>query len=457
MPDATALAEAIADGRTTARAVMAATLAAAAARADLGAVVRLLPEGGLLSHAPAPGPFHGVPMLAKDLGSHARGLATAAGSPVLRARLTDPDADSTIFARWRAGGLVPIGLSTVPEFGLALSAEPPGTAPARNPFDPSRTPGGSSGGAAAAVAGGIVALAHATDAAGSTRVPAACCGLWGLKPSRGALPQGPGFTNDLMGIASDGVVARSLRDVARAHALATGDTRGPCPAAAPRALPEAPVIGLALPARCSAADLAATRAVADLLSAAGCRIAPVPAPDGLGAEAHQVAGHILALSQADWMDALGIPSSDVSPIIAASAARGRAITGPQAFALTRDVARLSHLGWALFDTCDAILMPVLSGPPPPIGYFDFATTDVTAHLAAMEALAPNAAIANVCGLPSLAIPAGMAGGLPVGVQLMGPMGSDDAILALAARIADRLPPIPYPAPIPGLPIPGLPQ
>lgn len=452
MSDATALAQAIADGRTTARAVMAATLAAVAARADLGAVVRLLPQAALLADTAPAGPFHGVPMLAKDLGSHARGLATTAGSPALRARLSDPDADSAIFARWRAAGLVPIGLSTVPEFGLALSADPPGAAAARNPFDPARTPGGSSGGAAAAVAGGIVAIAHATDAAGSTRVPAACCGLWGLKPSRGALPQGPGFTNDLMGIASDGVVARSLRDVALAHTLATGDTRGPCPGAAPRPLPETPTVGLALPARCSVADQAAARAVADLLAAAGCKITPIPAPDSLGAQAHEVAGRILSLSQADWLDALGIPPADVSPLISASAARGQAMTGPQAFALTREVARLSHLGWALFDTCDAILMPVLSGPPPPIGHFDFSRTDVTAHLAAMEAMAPNAAIANVCGLPSLAIPAGMAAGLPVGVQLMGPMGSDDAILALAARISDRLPRIPYPAPIPGLPI-----
>lgn len=451
MPDATALALAIAEGRTTPRAAMAAAVAACAARADLGAVVRLLPETALMTELPAPEPFHGVPMLAKDLGSHARGLAPAAGSPALRARLPDPAEDSAIFLRWRAGGLVPIGLSAVPELGFALSAEPPGAPPARNPFNLARTPGGSSGGAAAAVAGGLVALAHATDAAGSIRVPAASCGLWGLKASRGALPEGPAFGNHLMGIASDGVVARSLRDVAAAHALAAGDARGPCPAVAPRAFPEAPAIGLALPARCSAADRDAARAVATLFAAAGCRIVSVPAPDTLGDEAHDVAGRILSLAQAEWLDALAIPASEVSPMIAASAARGRAMRGPEAFALTRAVARLSHLGWSLFDGCDAILMPVLSGPPPSIGHFDMTSTDVAAHLAAMEALAPNAAIANVCGLPALAIPAGMAGGLPVGVQLMGPIGSDAAILALAARITDRLPPIPYPAPVPGLP------
>jgi amidase len=118
--------------------------------------------------------------------------------------------------RFRAAGLAPVGLSTVPEFGFALSSEPPGGPVARNPFDEGRTPGGSSGGAAAAVAGGIVAIAHGTDAAGSIRVPAACCGLWGLKPSRGAEASGPIFANHLMGIASEGVLARSLRDVAAA-------------------------------------------------------------------------------------------------------------------------------------------------------------------------------------------------------------------------------------------------
>jgi amidase len=450
MPDATALAQAIAEGRTSARAVMAATLDACGRQAELGAVARLLPEDAIAG-VPGMGVFHGVPMLAKDLGSAARGLAPAAGSQALRARVQDLVEDSALFARWRAAGLVPVGLSTVPEFGMALSAEPPGAAPARNPFDPARTPGGSSGGAAAAVAGGIVAIAHATDAGGSIRVPAACCGLWGLKPSRGALPQGPLFSNHLMGIAGEGVVARSLRDVAAAHAVAAGEARGPTPEAAARPLPEAPVIGLALPERCSATDRAAAEAVADLFAQAGCTILPIPAPDALGVEAHDLAGRILSLSQADWLDAMGIPATDVSPLIAASAARGRAMTGPQAFALTRDVARLSHRGWALFEDCDAILMPILSGLPPLLGHFDFTSDDVEAHLARMEAMAPNAAIANVCGLPALAMPAGMAGGLPVGVQLMGPMGSDAALMALAARVAEALPPIPYPAPIAGMP------
>jgi amidase len=167
--------------------------------------------------------------------------------------------------RFRAAGLAPVGLSTVPEFGFALSSEPPGGPVARNPFDEGRTPGGSSGGAAAAVAGGIVAIAHGTDAAGSIRVPAACCGLWGLKPSRGAEASGPIFANHLMGIASEGVLARSLRDVAAAF-------EATCVTRAEAVLPERPRVGLMLSIAVRTGAGGAAHGVAGMLHNAGCEI-----------------------------------------------------------------------------------------------------------------------------------------------------------------------------------------
>lgn len=452
MQDATALAAAISTGKTDARAVLAASYSAARGQGTLGAVVRLLPEAVAAADTDAAaGPLAGVPMLAKDLGSAARKLAPGAGAPGMRARLSDPPEDSAFFDRLRAGGLVPIGLSAVPEFGLALSSEPPEVEPARNPFDRDRTPGGSSGGAAAAVAAGIVPLAHATDAAGSIRVPAACCGLWGLKPSRGATPQGPEFSNYLMGIASELGLARSLRDIAALFSMASGDARGPFAEVAPWACPARPRIALAVPARCDADQADGARHAADLFAAAGCEILEMPAPDTLGAEAHNVAGRILSLSHADWLPAMGISPDAVSPLIAASLARGQAFSGVDGFALSRRIAQISHEARAIFDTCDAMLMPVLSGPPPKLGHFDFAATDVDAHLAQMEAMAPNAALANVAGLPALSIPVGMAGRLPVGAQLMGRIGADRLLLDCAARIADALPRIPYPAPVAGMP------
>jgi len=223
LPDATALAAAISQGRTNASTVMEASLAACDAQAGLGAVV-LLEAGmgrsgaGAADACPAGqrGPLHGLPFLGKDLGAAARGLAIGAGPQAVRARAVPAPEDSDLFSGFRRAGLIPFGLTATPPFGLSLDSTPEQAPPARNPWNPDLTPGGSSGGAAAAVAAGLVAMAHATDAAGSIRVPAACCGLVGLKPSRGATPGGPDYNNHLMGIAAEGVLARSVRDVTTA-------------------------------------------------------------------------------------------------------------------------------------------------------------------------------------------------------------------------------------------------
>ena len=434
--DATALANAISQGHITAPAVMDATLARANAQTGLGAVAHLLPPDEI--PAPRRGPLAGVPMLAKDLGSHAKGLAPAAGSEALRTRMAPPPHDSDFFKSLRGQGLLPIGLSTTPEFGFALSSDPPGQLPALNPFDTKLSPGGSSGGAAAAVAAGIVAVAHATDAAGSIRVPAACCGLWGLKPSRGATPMGPDFSNYLMGIVGEGILARSLRDIVTVFA----------PFLAKGRAPEKPRIALTIPDRCDRVQAEAARHVARLFEATGAEIIATPAPDELGREAHAIAGQILAVSLAEWLDAYGITESEISPLAAANAALGRAMTGPQVFALTSRIQQISHSAAALFAKTDAILMPILSGPPPPLGAFPTDHSDIASHLAKMEALAPNAALANIAGQPALAIPLPTSEPTPTAVQLIGPHGSDAMLLELAATIAPS--PITYPATIAGM-------
>jgi amidase len=458
MQDATALAAAIAGGRTTAVAAMQAAIGAARALDRLGALARLAPDQGLTDAAaadaaPAPlrGPFHGVPFLMKDLGSPVRGLAPGAGSPALRQLRRDPTDDSDLAARFRAGGLIPFGLTTVPEFGLALTAEPPGAPPARNPWDDTLSPGGSSGGAAAAVAAGIVAIAHATDAAGSIRVPAACTGLVGLKPSRGAVPGGPDFGNHLMGLASELVLARSVRDVATAFDLATGRITGPCAEPAQRDLPPRPRIALAIPARCDTPRARAAEAAADALARTGCDIETIPAPDALGLEAHGLCRTILTASLAEWLDALAIPLSAVTPLSAAVALEGRAMPATALFAASRALARLSAQAARLFKSHDALISPVLSGPPPRIGHFSADDTDPAARFAAMEALAPNAALANAAGLPALALPFGLHDGLPVGIALLGPPGADRALLSLAHRIEAAAPPLTFPYPLAGLP------
>lgn len=420
---------------------MGAALKRASAVQKLGLLARLEPELGRAGALDAPaGPFQGVPFLGKDLGSGAAGMTPSAGSPALRQRIKDADQDDALFARFRAGGLVPFGLTTVPPFGFALTADP-----ACNPWNPTLTPGGSSGGAAGAVAAGIVAIAHATDAAGSTRVPAACCGLVGLKASRGAVPGGPFFGNHLMGLATELVVARSVRDVVTAFGLLDGYGDAP---PAPIDMSGPPVVGLIQSGRYG---LAQARAARDAAEAVGGTVKIMRSPDDLGAKSMALVRLILSVSLAEWLDGYGIGAAEVSPLIAAHADEGRQITARMLFVASRDMAQLAEQAQRTFDSVDVILSPMLSGHPPPIGHFDFGSTDVTAHLAQMEAMAPNAALANVTGFPAVVLPFGMDRGLPIGLQLMGRLGSDRALLALAGQIETLAPPLTFPYSIAGHP------
>ena len=438
---------------------MQAALAAAERHGDLGALARIEPELGLARAAQADrqladrqpadrqradrlGPFHGVPFLAKDLGGHGQGLAPLAGSPALASRYDDPDEDDDLFAAFRASGLLPFGLTTVPEFGLALTSEPPDRPPARNPWNTDHSPGGSSGGAAAAVAAGIVAIAHATDAAGSIRVPAACCGLVGLKPSRGSIPGGPHFNNHLMGIAAELVVARSVRDVRSAFdTVRCGGTN---------AAPSIKRIGLAISDRCSPATNARTGKAADLLATLGHNISNIGNLDALGLEAHRLVRTVFRVGLANWhgMDNLG--AGDATPIACAIAEEGRRLDPTVIYAASKDMARLTHEAGQLFDAIDAILCPVLADGPPRVGAFDPNQDSPETRFDQMEAIAPNAALANVAGLPALCVPFGLMNDLPFGVQLIGPQGSDEALLALAAAFQAAQPPLAFPHPIAGL-------
>jgi amidase len=249
-----------------------------------------------------------------------------------------------------------------------------------------------------------------------------------------------------MGLASEFVLARSVRDaVAVLEAVAR-----PCTG---RFLDQ-PRVAIALTPRAGAAQIAAVRAAAEGLADSGCRIREIgSAPlDALGARAAAVARTILSVSLAEWLDSLGIGPGEVSALAAAIAAEGRAVPASALFAAAREMARIGHAFDALLDDADAILTPVLSGPPPPIGHFDMTRPDPAAHFAAMEALAPNAALANVAGAPALVLPVVVGESrLPVGVQLAGKRWTDRALLALGARLEAASPRPRFPYPIAGLP------
>ena len=442
--DAMALASAIAARRLSPSEAMDAAIAAAGAD-PFGAIASLYPELGRAEAAAidlreaSHRPFAGVPTLAKDLGGPFAGIAMRAGSKTLAA---DTTPDSDLAKRFRASGLCLFGSTTAPEFGLSLSSEPAIGPVCRNPLDPTRTAGGSSGGAAAAVASGIVAIAHATDAGGSIRVPAACCGLVGLKPSRGAMPAGPGFGNHLGGIASELAICRSVRDAALAFECFSGDARGPFPDMA-RLPGDTGTLRIGVltgfyerfptdPERHLAVQDAALALEAD-----GHRLVPLPwsQVDAAISASNRIFQHIVAVNLASLVAAVPLQIEDAEPLTQAVIARGQSISATALWDVLTEAVHLSHQLWRLFDTIDILLTPMLSGPPPLIGHFPMDHGDVDAHFERMAAFAPLATLANVSGFAALTLPFGAdALGLPLPVQLIAPMGADMRLLALAARL-----------------------
>jgi amidase len=450
--DATALADAIRVGRLSASEAMQAALLAAEAQAALGAIVHLDREMGegaaramdheraSLPQRFAARPFGGVPTLAKDLGGPFAGLPVAAGSALLPR--TTSEADSDLAGRFRDAGFCPFGLTTSPEFGLSLASEPMAGPICRNPLDPGRTPGGSSGGAAAAVAAGIVAIAHATDAGGSIRVPAACCGLVGLKPGRGSMPAGPGFGNHLGGIATELVVSRSVRDAAAAFSTLSGRVRGPYAPPATRSYDGARLrigvvtdTGTELPT--TAERSAAVQAAARSLEAAGHALVDLEWAElrTMVTSSGRVFGDIVAVNLASLFDMLSLDIEGAEPLTGAFVRRGRSLSGAQLWDSQSAGVLVSRDLWRLFAAIDVMLTPMLSGQPLPIGSFPADHADTDLQLRRMTAFAPLASLANIAGFPALTLPFGEdREGLPLPVQLIAPFGHEPLLLSLAADL-----------------------
>ncbi len=170
------------------------------------------------------GPLAGVPFLIKDLLAQVKGVPTGNGNRLWATRAASDD--SELVRRWRAAGLVIVGKTNTPEFGLTPYTEPGANGPTRNPWDLTRTPGGSSGGSAAAVASGMVPIASGGDGGGSIRIPASACGIFGLKPTRGRTPAGPFVGEAWSGFAGEHVLTRSVRDSAAVLDATHGPDRG---------------------------------------------------------------------------------------------------------------------------------------------------------------------------------------------------------------------------------------
>jgi amidase len=407
------------------------------------------------------GPFRGVPFVVKDLMCHMAGDPMHEGLGFLkRIGWVEPH-DTVLATRWRQAGLVVVGRTNTPEMGILPTTEPLAYGPTRNPWDPSRTTGGSSGGSAAAVASGMVAAGHANDGGGSIRIPASACGLVGLKPSRGRVSQAPDYGDVMGGLVCEFAVTRSVRDAAGLLDAVQGDAPGEPVVMAPPLRPYGDEVGVdpgrlrigrmvtapggqaAVHPDCVAAVDAAAKALEELGHA-------IETSHPAALDEAEYTGHFIANWAAgnawtldDWSRKTGQPigADDVEPLTWALVELGRAVTAPQWLASrqwlqanTRELANWWAGGF------DLLLTPTLAEPPPTLGTFDSPPDNPLHGLFRAAEFVPFTPPFNVSGQPGISLPLHVnADGLPIGVQLVAAAGREDLLIRIASQLEQALP------------------
>ena len=402
------------------------------------------------------GPLTGVPWLLKDLNTYVAGEVTGQGSRFYvddRAAVT-----SEIVRRYQAAGLVIFGKTATPEFGLSATTEPLVGGATRNPWNPERSAGGSSGGAAAAVAAGVLPAAHATDGGGSIRMPASCCGLFGLKPSRGRTPMGPLLTEGWGGLSTHHAVTRSVRDSAALLDAVQGPEPGSRYAAPtpprpyleeigrrPRglriALMTAPTAGTPVDEEC----LAAVRATARLCESLGHHVEEAaPALDGEALARY--AGVLPAASLCEELDLraqlTGIPVSldVVEPVTMGFYELGKSIVATDWVKANNLFQRAAVEVARFMQDYDLLLSPTLGSPPLRLGVLAPAPESFEAFFSAIMSYTAFTSLANQTGQPSMSVPLGMSkAGLPIGSMFAARYGDEAMLLRLAAQLEEAAP------------------
>ncbi len=445
------LARALARGEVSAVGIMAAHLdRIEAVNPALNALVALRPRAALMAEAaaadaaPRRGWLHGLPFAVKDLVATA-GIATSRGSPLFAGHV--PETDELLAARIRAAGAILIGKTNVPEFGLGSHTFNPVHGTTRNPYDLSRSAGGSSGGAAAALAARLVPVADGSDTMGSLRNPAAFCNVYGFRPTWGLVPADPGppgaDDSFLHTISTEGPMARTVEDLARLLAVIAG-----CDPRQPFGRPPEPFAddldrdiagtrigwlgdwGGAVPTE--PGILAACEGALACFEELGARIVPLPPPmpfDALWEAWLDLRSWAIAAGQ-------GARGTDpaardrMKPELLWEIDRGRALS-----ALAVHRASVLRSAWfarlaALFETCDALALPAAQVWPFPAGLRWPGAVGGRTMTTYHEWMAVTVPV-SLAGVPCLALPAGFGpAGLPTGLQLFGPKGADRAILRL---------------------------
>jgi amidase len=401
------------------------------------------------------GPFAGVPFLVKDFGIGVAGWPNTSGSRFC-ANLVD-EADSGLMRRYRESGVIPIGRGASSEFGIVGNVETAAYGAVRNPWNTDHAAGGSSGGSAAAVAAGYVPLAHASDGLGSIRIPAACCGLVGLKPTRDRNPNLPDGFDYAMGFCVDHVVTRTVRDSA-AMLDVTGLPEPGSPYAVPaKAGPyldevtrspgrlriayssETPGGGSAEAEVQEALDRLAQRARHYLMPQRGQMLGDVKA---IYKARTAMSGANFAAGMARTIARVGREPQpgELEPLTCTALALSRGISGEAAFLAYQEVRILARAVVAQFDAFDVFLSPVMTAPPPPIGYLSGAAGDPAELSRRQSVMFPYAALFNFTGQPSMSLPLAVSdAGLPIGMMFTARYADEATLFRLAGQLERETP------------------
>lgn len=398
------------------------------------------------------GPFAGVPFLIKDV-PMAKGVGFALGSASLDGIAARHDTD--LMTRFRAAGLVTLGVTTMSELGLSFSTETVKHGPTRNPWNPDLGVGGSSGGAAALVAARAVPLAHANDGAGSIRIPASCCGLIGLKPSRGRIPCGPDTGEPAFGMSYDFALTRSVRDAAYLLDSIHGPGVGDKYTASPPRRPYADELqGNPQPMRVAVTTQAWSGAAVDPEVAA----AAVQVAQTLEHSGHFVSYASPAVNWDSVIQTIRIQAAAMaSPLLLAPRPPNPAKLEAVSRQLLSEVTALTALDLfsgfnaqnevtrsiaTFFTRYDLLITPTLAQLPAPHGFlnYDDPTHTLTSWLRRLFDYGPFTAVFNISGQPAVSLPLGHSrSGMPIGVQIIAPTGREDLLIQIAAHLEEALP------------------
>jgi amidase len=395
----------------------------------LNAVVTPMYEQAL-SAANSPsveGPFAGVPFLLKDVLAAYAGVKMTLGSNLLRDFV--PDHDSELVARLKRAGLIIVGKTNTPELGLLPTTEPHLFGACRNPWNSDRTTGGSSGGSAAAVSAGMVPMAHANDGGGSIRIPAACCGLFGLKPTRARNPLGPDFGDLMSGLLVEHAVTRSVRDSAALLDATSGPDRGDPYWAPPPTRPFIMEVG-ADPGRIRGHEV-------------------VEAAPKLNGELITHAFTVIWSSECTaTLKLLNANRDQVEPLTWALAEMGGQYSAADYLQALTTLQRISRLVADFLVDYDVWLTPTLAEPPVPLGTFDSPPDDPLRGFRRAMEFVPFTPICNITGQPAMSVPLFWnAEDLPIGTHFIGRFGDEATLFRLASQLeqarpwADRRPPV----------------